>query len=155
MILESTDEDYASLVRGIAPRTFKLPDTPIAPKEVLQMLANVAARVRESFSPASWLIVDDDEVAGLCSVTRPPIGGVVDIGYGIAPSRQNRGIASRAIGDIMAWAQNAPHVNALTAETSPANLPSQHVLSRNGFRKVGERHDDEDGRLICWRCSFD
>lgn len=155
MIVESTDEDYASLVRGRAPRSFKLPDTPIAPMAVLQMLADVAARVRESFSPASWLIIDDDEVVGLCSVTRPPIGGVVDIGYGIAPNRQNLGIASRAIGEIVAWAQDAPCVSAITAETSPANLPSQRVLSRNGFVKVGERHDAEDRLLICWRCPLD
>jgi RimJ/RimL family protein N-acetyltransferase len=43
-------------------------------------------------------------------------------------------------------------VTALTAETSTSNEPSQRVLVRNGFVQVGERIDDEDGRLICWRC---
>lgn len=119
------------------------------------MLADVAARVRESFSPASWLIVDNAEVVGLCSITRPPTNGSVDIGYGVAPSRQNRGLAGQAIGEIVAWARNAPHVSAITAETSPANLPSQRVLHRNGFSKIGERHDDEDGLVICWRCCVD
>lgn len=153
MILETIEADYAALLLGRAPRAFKLPDTAIAPVEVLQMLADVAARVRASASPASWLIIEDDEVVGLCSVTRPPTGGVLDIGYGIAPSRQGRGIAGRAIGDIVEWAWNAPHVEGLTAETSVDNMPSQQVLARNGFRKIGERVDEEDGPLICWRLS--
>ena len=119
------------------------------------MLAEVAERVRETFSPASWLIVEDGEVVGMCSITRPPSGGVIDIGYGIAPTRQNCGFASGAIGDIVAWARTAPNVQAITAETSVANLASQRVLERNGFVRVGERVDDEDGPLICWRCSVD
>jgi len=153
MIVETTGEDYTLLLRGDAPRAFKLADTPLAPPEVLQMLADVASNVRATFLPASWLIVEDDEIVGLCSVTRAPIDGVIDIGYGIAPSRQNRGIAGRAIGEVVSWARRAPNVIALTAETSPTNVASQRVLSRNGFVEVGERVDDEDGRLICWRCS--
>lgn len=155
MIVETISEDYVSLLRGRAPRRFSLADTAIAPIEVLQMLADVAVGVRATFSPASWLIVEDNEVVGLCSITRPPTSGVVDVGYGIAPSRQNRGLARRAIGDIVQWARNTPYVNALTAETSHSNLPSQSVLARNGFYRVGERVDDEDGPLISWRCPTD
>jgi RimJ/RimL family protein N-acetyltransferase len=116
------------------------------------MLADVAAGVRAVFAPASWLIVEQGEVVGLCSVTCPPRAGVVDIGYGIAPSRQGLGIGTRAIGDVVRWARTRPDVTALTAETSPANIVSQRVLVRNGFLAVGERVDDEDGRLHCWRC---
>lgn len=104
MILETTIDDYAALIAGGAPRDLALPDTPIAPAGILQMLAEVAAGVRQSFAPASWLIVENDEVVGLCSITRPPENGAIDIGYGIAPGRQGRGIASRAVGDIVAWA---------------------------------------------------
>jgi len=152
MIIETTAEDYASLLRGRAPRSFELADTPIAPAPVLQMLAEVAATVRPAFAPASWLIIEADEVVGLCSVTRPPSNGVIDIGYGIAPSRQGRGFARQAIAEIVEWARQTPGVTALTAETSTSNEPSQRVLARNGFIQVGARIDDEDGQLICWRC---
>lgn len=155
MIVETTSEDYIELIRGFAPRSFTLADTQIAPTPVLQMLAEVAANVRQTFAPASWLIVDGGEVVGLCSVTRPPSHGVIDIGYGIAPSRQGRGFAGHAVSDIVAWARQVPDVVALTAETSPGNEPSQRVLARNGFVQVGERVDDEDGPLMCWRCSAD
>jgi RimJ/RimL family protein N-acetyltransferase len=151
MILETTSEDYASLLRGCAPRSFQLADTPIAPLPVLQMLAEVAANVRQTFAPASWLIIEAEEVVGLCSVTRPPSAGIIDIGYGIAPSRQGRGFAKHAIGEIVAWARQSSGVTALTAETSISNQPSQRVLAANGFAQVGGRVDDEDGQLICWR----
>jgi RimJ/RimL family protein N-acetyltransferase len=155
MIVETTREDYASLLLGRAPRNFTLADTPIAPPEVLRMLADIDARVDETFSPASWLIVEQGEVAGLCSVIRAPAGGVIDIGYGIAPSRQGRGIAGRAIGEIVAWARSSEQVVAITAETSVTNIPSQRVLIRNGFAQVGDRVDVEDGPLLCWRCDVD
>lgn len=152
MILETMSEDYASLLSGRAPRMLALTDTPIAPPPVLQMLADVAALVRQTFDPASWLIVEDGELVGLCSVTRPPSEGVIDIGYGIAPSRQGRGFATSAVAEIVAWAREMPGVEALTAETSSDNMPSRKVLAVNGFAMIGERIDEEDGPLLCWRC---
>jgi RimJ/RimL family protein N-acetyltransferase len=153
MILETTKDDYARLMLGLGPRDLDLSDTPIAPPAIIEMLAGVADGVWATFSPASWLIVERGEVVGLCSVTRPPEHGVVDIGYGVAPSRQGRGDATRAVGDIVGWARGRADVTALTAETSTTNLASQTVLSRNGFIQLGERLDEEDGPLICWRCA--
>ena len=151
MIVETNEQDYSCLLAGRAPRHFTLADTPIASPDVLQMLADVAQRVRATFSPASWLIVERDEVVGLCSVTRPPEAGIIDIGYGIAPSRQGRGSAGRAVHDIITWARRVA-LTAVTAETAVTNIASQHVLIRSGFIRVGERVDAEDGPLICWRC---
>jgi RimJ/RimL family protein N-acetyltransferase len=151
MIIETIAADYAALLLGRAPRGLMLADTPVAPPEVLRMLAGVARSVRVTFSPAAWLIVEGGEVVGLCSVTCPPQDGAIDIGYGIAPSRQRRGIATRAIGAIVEWAQSAPHVTAITAETLPDNPASQRVLEANGFVRTGERVDPEDGQLLCWR----
>lgn len=151
MIIETTSDDYVALMRGQALRDYRSADSPIAPPEVLEMLAGVAAQVRETFSPASWLIVEGNEVVGLCSITRPPQDAEIDIGYGIAPTRQGRGIAGRAIGDIVAWALGVAFVNAITAETAVDNLASQRVLRRNGFIEVNRRFDEEDGALICWR----
>lgn len=152
MIFETTKDDYACLINGAAPRHFTLADTPVSSPPILEMLAGVAARVWAEFSPASWLIVENDEVVGLCSITRPPKDGVIDIGYGIAPSRMGRGYATRAVGDIVTWANQHDGVIAITAETSTTNPASQRVLQANGFVRTGERIDDEDGPLICWRC---
>ena len=150
MIIETTAEDHSALADGRAPRRFRLPDTPIAPPAVLAMLADVAANVRATFAPASWLIVHDDEVVGLCSITRPPQGGVIEIGYGVAPSRQGRGYAGGAVMALVRWARRDPRVTALVAETSVLNPASQRVLLHAGFDRVAERVDDEDGPLIVW-----
>jgi RimJ/RimL family protein N-acetyltransferase len=76
---------------------------------------------------------------------------VVEIGYGVAPSRRGLGVAGRAIAEVVAWARRDPRAEALSAETSTTNLASQAVLTRNGFLRVGERIDEEDGPLILWR----
>lgn len=151
MIIETTAEDHSAITAGRAPRNLRLSDAAIAPPEVLSMLERVAASIRPNFTPASWLIVDGDEVVGLCSVTRPPENGEVDIGYGVAADRQGRGLAGAAVREVAAWAEKAANVRALTAETSVANTASQRILERAGFRRVGERADDEDGPLVLWR----
>ncbi|WP_309085540.1 GNAT family N-acetyltransferase [Chelativorans sp.] len=151
IILEASEADYSALLNHNAPRNLTLPDTPIASLGVLQMLADVATSVRPIFSPASWLIVEAGEVVGLCSITRPPQAGTIDIGYGIAPSRHRRGIATRAIGHVVSWAHSRPEIAIVTAETGRANQASQSVLIRNGFVVIGERIDPEDGELICWQ----
>lgn len=149
-LLAASASDHEALIAGTAPCGLALPATPIAPPEVLAMLAGVAAEVGKTFTPASWLIIDQGTVAGLCSVTRPPDGRTIDIGYGVAPCCQGKGLTTRAVGELAAWARTYGAVDRITAETSPANIPSQRVLSRNGFVQTGERVDPEDGPLICW-----
>jgi RimJ/RimL family protein N-acetyltransferase len=151
MILEATEQDYWELCRGQTPRHFRQAETSVAPIEILKMLSGVADSVRLNFELASWLIVEDDELVGLCSITRPPANGIIEIGYGIAPGRRLRGIASRAVGDIVAWAYRRADVTAITAETSTTNIASQKVLIKNDFVRVGERHDPDDGHLYLWK----
>jgi RimJ/RimL family protein N-acetyltransferase len=152
MIVEATASDFASLLRDEAPRNFRLdPDSAIAPPEVLRMLEKLASRIRPDFAPSAWMMVEDGVVVGLCSVTRIPAVGEIHIGYGVAPSRQGRGVAQRAIRDILAWAKLDPRVLVVSAETNVDNKPSQAVLRHNGFIEVGQRFDPEDGQLICWR----
>jgi RimJ/RimL family protein N-acetyltransferase len=153
MLIEAKTQDFAALLRGEAPAPYRLADSAVAPPEVLAMLSELTDRIRLLFSPSAWMIVEDGEIVGLISPTQPL--DVVDrslrIGYGVAPTRWSRGVATRAVADLAAWARGDDRVQALTAETSVDNPASQTVLSRNGFRAVGEREDSEDGPLICWR----
>lgn len=152
MIIEAESSDFHALIAGAAPRRFHLPDSEIAPRDVLLMLHDLAEEVRPDFRPAAWLIVEDSEVVGLCSVIRDPgPTGTVEIGYGVAPTRRRRGIAGRAVADILNWAKSHAQVHALAAETALSNQYSQRALEMNGFQKWGERVDEEDGQLICWK----
>lgn len=150
-IREARAEHFERLLAGEAPEPgVALPDSAIAPPEVLAMLADLAASIRPVFSPAAWMIIDDDRLVGLCSLHKVPDGGVLTIGYGVAPSEQGRGAAGGAIAALLEWSRSNPSVSAVTAETNKANIPSQRVLERNGFVVTGERFDEEDGDLFCW-----
>jgi len=152
MIIEAESSDFLALIAGTAPRELDLPDSEIAPPAILHMLHELAEKVRPAFRPAAWLIVEHGEVVGLCSVIRDPGPyRVVEIGYGIASTRRQRGVAGRAVADIVNWAKSNAQVYALAAETAPSNQGSQRALEMNGFRRIGERMDEEDGQLICWR----
>lgn len=153
MLIEAKTQDFAALLRGEAPAPYRLCDSAVAPPEVLAMLAQLADRIRLVFSPAAWMIVEDGEIVGLISPTQPMDAAdrSLRIGYGVAPTRQGRGVATRAVADLAAWAAADDRVRALTAETSVDNQASQTVLARNDFQVVGQRVDDEDGPLVQWR----
>lgn len=153
MLVEAGPDAFAALMRGEAPSPYSPCDSPLATPEVMAMLARLADGIGLTFRPSAWMIVEADEVVGLISATQPLDAGdrSLRIGYGVAPSRQRRGVATRAIGDLAAWARMDDRVRAITAETAVDHQASQKALARNGFMVVGAREDAEDGPLICWR----
>lgn len=151
MLIEATDAHFAALIAGESPDGLALADGGVETPEVLAMLRGLSAEVGESFQPNAWLIVEDGEVVGLTSLVRTPyVGDTVMIGYGVAASRRGRGVATRAVAELLAWARGDRRVSTVTAETSIHNAASQRVLEANGFARTGERTDEEDGELFCW-----
>ena len=151
MLIEATDAHFADLIAGRDPEGLTVAEGGVETPEVIAMLRDLSAEVGESFEPNAWLIVEDGEVVGLCSLVRTPyVGDSVMIGYGVAASRRRRGIAKRAVADLLAWARDDDRVSTVTAETSIHNGPSQRVLEANGFARSGEREDEDDGPLFCW-----
>jgi len=146
-----TDHDFAWLL-GEAGRgdSFRLCEGGIAPDEVTAMLRGITAEIAATTDqPVAWMIVEGDEVVGMTSFTRARGDGGYDIGYGVAPAREGRGIMSAALAELVRIAPLHGH-NRLTAETSVDNPGSQRVLEKNGFAAIGTREDPEDGALINW-----
>jgi RimJ/RimL family protein N-acetyltransferase len=151
MLIEATDAHFAALIAGESPDGLAVAEGGVETPEVLAMLRGLSAEVGESFEPNAWLIVEDGEVVGLTSLVRTPyVGDTVMIGYGVAASRRRRGIATRAVAEVLAWARGDRRVTTVTAETAVDNDASRRVLETNGFVKSGEREDEEDGPLFCW-----
>lgn len=139
------------LMQGKAPPDLRLDaDVELAPPPVLEMLAGLASKIAEQFAPSAWMLVEDGEIVGLLSITRLPAPGEIHIGYGVAPTRQGRGVATRAVADLLAWAKRDERVACVSADTGVDNIASQLTLERNGFARIGTRIDEEDGPLICW-----
>ncbi|HTN62295.1 MAG TPA: GNAT family N-acetyltransferase [Devosia sp.] len=153
MIIEATASHFALLRVGNAPDGLRLPPDDLAPDEVIDMLGKLADSIRPHFEPNAWIIVEDDEIVGLCSMVRAPELDGTHVGYGVAPSRWGLGIATRAIADLLAWARSEPLLDWIGAETGVDNIASQRVLEHNGFQRIGTRIDNEDGPLLCWRAN--
>ena len=152
MIVEISSNELALLRQKITPLGLRLEeDVELAPPAVLEMLAALAAKVEKQFYPPAWMLVEKGEIVGLMSITRLPAIGEIHIGYGVGPMRQGRGNATRAVADLLVWAREDRRVRHVSAETGIENIASQRVLERNGFMRIGERTDPEDGRLICWK----
>ena len=92
-----------------------------------------------------WLhyVVADGTLAGVCGFKGPPVGGTVEVGYSIVPSRQRRGLAGAAVGELCAraWERGAERV---TAHTLPHLEPSIGVVRKLGF---DEAEPPEEGVL--------
>ena len=151
-LVAATDAYFTALGANAAPDGLRLPDGGVETREIVEMLAGLARTVRLQIDPAAWLIVDGDEVVGLCSITKPFASpGVVEIGYGIAPERRGRGFATRAVGLLLALVGADERIKIVAAETAVDNLPSQRTLEKNGFTRIGGRIDPDDGALFCWQ----
>ena len=155
MIVEARDEDFAALLIGAPPRGLLLADGSIEGPEILGMLRSLARTVRAEFSPSAWMIVEQEEVVGLCSLKAPPEHGPVEIGYGVAASRRNRGIATRGVADLLAWAQADGQDFRLAGRyLSPQRAIAAGVGTQRLSPEVGGRTDVIDGEVFCWHRSI-
>jgi RimJ/RimL family protein N-acetyltransferase len=145
------DAHFGWMLGGAAPSPdLRLPPGGLEAAPVLDMLRALSAKIGETHRDNAWLMTDDGEVVGLCSITRTA-GGTAYIGYGIAESRRKRGHATRAIKLMVDAVMRDPAVRGIAAETAVANIASQRVLEENGFAKTGIRVDEEDGEVFVWR----
>jgi RimJ/RimL family protein N-acetyltransferase len=137
----ATDADFAWLLAETAapPRTHGIaPD--LASREVLGIIRNL---------PANWLMVSGDEIVGIISL-KAKNGAEVEIGYGVAASRQRQGFTTKAVAALLLvlaeWG-----IASVLAETASDNQASQRVLVNNGFVAIGDYQGEDDVQLIIWR----
>lgn len=120
-------------------------------KAVLKIVRKLAADLHATGCRAHWLIVNGNEIVGLCGFIHSPTDtGEAEIGYGVAPSRRGQGIATRAVGLIVQKVRASGAVSTLIAQTAVSNPTSQIVLERNGFIEASRGYNAEDGDVICW-----
>lgn len=86
-----------------------------------------------------FLILADDEMVGVLAVNNI-VRGVFQsatIGYFVAQGHNGRGIATQAVSQVCDWAFGVAALHRLEAGTLTDNVPSQRVLERNGFTRIG------------------
>lgn len=108
------------------------------------------AYVAERFLGKAWWVVRDaagGEPVGLCGIVpnRPGLD-TPDLGYAFLARHSGKGYATEAAGAVLAHAMGPLGHRRLAAITTLANVPSQRVLEKLGFRREGQRRlpDHED-----------
>jgi RimJ/RimL family protein N-acetyltransferase len=92
-----------------------------------------------------------ESVIGKCGFKGPPgADGVVEIAYGIAPEHQGKGYATETAAALVSYAFDSGQVRVARAHTLPEPNASTRVLTKCGFRRIGEVIDPEDGLVWRW-----
>ena len=97
---------------------------------------------RERLEPddkRAFAILDEERIAGtvaLSHVARGPHESA-NLGYWVAERVNGRGLATRAVGELIEVAFGELGLHRLEAGTLVDNLASQRVLEKNGFESIG------------------
>jgi [ribosomal protein S5]-alanine N-acetyltransferase len=75
-----------------------------------------------------------------------PEAGGIEIGYGVAPEAEGRGVATSLTAKMAEYAVKNG-ISTLRAHTLPVSPASQRVLIKNAFIFVGVFQDPEDGEV--------
>ena len=121
---------------------------PDALQNAHDMLAEAAV------DPEWWTHVFIDEnnrVIGLGGYAGAPNdAGVIEIGYGVAPEVRGRGYATGSVKLLVSKAFSNPDVREIIAHTLAEEDPSTRVLVKNGFTRVEELEDPQEGAIWRW-----
>lgn len=112
-----------------------------------------AVRAAENGNPWQFGFVivhrTDGDKIGNCCFKGPPVDGVVEIAYVIEPEHRCNGYATEAAEALTNFAFSRD-VKTVRAHTLPEPSASTRVLTKCGFRQLGEVIDPEDGLVWRW-----
>lgn len=86
-----------------------------------------------------WLVIDKETntiIGDIGFKGRPNSEKQVEVGYGINPSYQNKGIATEAVGALMTWAFSFDNVEKIIAECLDDNRASIRVLEKLQMKRT-------------------
>jgi ribosomal-protein-alanine N-acetyltransferase len=129
----------------------------MTPAEKAELSPDWLALLDASTSADPWthgfslVLLDSDTVVGRAGFKGPPAAdGVVEIAYGLSPDYQGKGYATEAAEALTAYAFSSGKVRVVRAHTLPESNASARVLTKCGFRRIGEVIDPEDGLVWRW-----
>lgn len=98
---------------------------------------------------------EDGALVGWGGWKGPPVNGVVELGYAVAPARRGRGIATQVVRRLISRVRENG-VDQVIAHTLPDESASTGVLRKCGFVRTGEVMDPDDAAAgEVWRSELD
>jgi len=131
-------EELAALYA--ANRDFLAPYEPVRPPEFFTA-AGQRKRLERQLEGEThpFAILDGDAIAGTINVFSIVRDGPESctIGYWVDGARNDRGLASAAVAEILVYAFGELGLHRVEAATLVDNVASQRVLEKNGFERIG------------------
>ena len=94
---------------------------------------------------------DGGNALGQCGFKGPPdADGMVEIAYAVNPEHEGQGYATEAAEALVSYAFSHSQVRVVRAHTLPESNASTRILTKCGFRRLGEIVDPEDGPVWRW-----
>jgi len=131
-------EELAALYR--ANREFLASNEPVRPPEFFPAEGQrqlIEERAADGFH--QFAILEGSDIAGTINVfhiVREALQSAT-IGYWVDHPRNGQGLATAAVGEILAYAFDELALHRVEAATLVDNLPSQRVLEKNRFERIG------------------
>lgn len=129
----------------------------LPPSEKREVSPDWLARISSSDAADPWLhgfaLVEraSGTTVGSAAFKGPPdADGVAEIAYSVSEEHRGKGYATEAARALTEFALATAQVRIVRAHTRPASNASTTVLTRCGFRNVGEVVDPEDGLVWRW-----
>lgn len=129
----------------------------MSPADKAQLSADWLAQLHAATSADPWVLGfsllhrETGDAVGRAGFKGPPgADGMVEIAYGVDPEHQGKGYATEAAEALTAWAFSDARVRVVRAHTLPTPNASTRVLTKCGFRHLGEVVDPEDGLVWRW-----
>jgi [ribosomal protein S5]-alanine N-acetyltransferase len=132
------EEDARPLLAlRIANRAFLAPFDPVR----LDSFFTLATQTEVARNPDGlrFAILDRDALAGTIALSNVSYGSFrnANLGYWVSADRNGRGLATRAVGELVQHAFTVIGLHRIEAGTLVDNVGSQRVLEKNGFEQIG------------------
>jgi RimJ/RimL family protein N-acetyltransferase len=112
-----------------------------------EFLAGLVPLIQSRPNWIGFAALEGDSILGTGMYKHAPDGGMVEIGYGVAPSAEGRGVATSLVHALCDFGFSSG-ASVIRAHTLPDGFASQRVLSKNGFKLIGQFEDPDDGTVF-------
>jgi [ribosomal protein S5]-alanine N-acetyltransferase len=127
----------ALLALRLANRAFLAPFDPERPESFFTLASQ--AEIARNPDRLRFAILDAGALAGTIALSNVSYGPFrsANVGYWVSADRNGRGLATRAVAELVERAFGEIGLHRVEAGTLVDNIGSQRVLEKNGFERIG------------------
>ena len=98
-----------------------------------------------------WIIIEkaNNQIIGSAGyIGRPDNEGYIELGFGIIPSKRQKGFCYESVKALIQWGLSHDKVNGIFARCDKSNIASRKTIIKLGFEYLNEKDN-----LLTWKLS--